>query len=322
MRRLCGVLFGLTVLTLCGTPARADEVEYFHADAIGNVRAVTDESRNVVERHDYLPFGEEWCGTAICGSVTPGQPKRFTGKERDAETALDYFGARYYGSRWGRFTTVDPLLDSRAALVDPTRWNRYAYGQGNPLRFVDPDGRDGWDIVNGAANAFGSNSFAGAGRQQPTNEDYAAGQAVGDALSIPHAAAEVAAGLELGGIGIGGAPLSGGASLVLTATGAVVAAHGATAGVVAAANTGQYMAKKLSDLVGGGKTGRKLSKNRLAHQQEEIDRLTAERDAMRRKANKVPADQEAIAAKERELKRAKDRLRASEEHARKAQGSH
>jgi RHS repeat-associated protein len=53
-----------------------------------------------------------------------------------------YFGARYYGSKIARFTTTDPFLDQRAALLDPQRWNRYSYGRNNPLRYVDPDGRD------------------------------------------------------------------------------------------------------------------------------------------------------------------------------------
>ena len=53
-----------------------------------------------------------------------------------------YFGARYYGSKIGRFTTVDPVYTWRENVVDPQRWNRYAYGRNNPLRFVDPDGRD------------------------------------------------------------------------------------------------------------------------------------------------------------------------------------
>lgn len=105
--------------------------------------AVTDSSGTVIEQHDYLPFGEEWCGSAICNGTTPGdQPKRFTGKERDAETGLDYFGARYYGSKIARFTTVDPVYTWRENLVDPQRWNRYAYARNNPLRYVDPDGRE------------------------------------------------------------------------------------------------------------------------------------------------------------------------------------
>jgi RHS repeat-associated protein len=118
-------------------------VKYYHQDAIGNVRVVTDANGNVLERHDYLPFGEE-CTTGLCSNnpgAGAGQPRKFTGKERDAETGFDYFGARYYGSKIGRFTTVDPVYTWRENLVDPQRWNRYSYVRNNPLKYVDPDGR-------------------------------------------------------------------------------------------------------------------------------------------------------------------------------------
>jgi RHS repeat-associated protein len=123
-------------------PARA-QVEYYHLDGLGSVRAVTNQQGQVVERHDYLPFGEE-CTVGDCAGnpqVGAGQAKKFTGKERDTETGLDYFGARYYGSRIGRFTTIDPVFTWEPNLTDPQRWNRYAYGRDNPLRYVDPDGR-------------------------------------------------------------------------------------------------------------------------------------------------------------------------------------
>src|SRR5262245_19312842 len=91
--------FGLVpLLLLSPVSAWSQTVEFYHLDAIGNVLAVTSYNGAVVEQHDYLPYGEELCGTQACGSINPGQPKRFTGKERDAETGLDYFGARYYGS--------------------------------------------------------------------------------------------------------------------------------------------------------------------------------------------------------------------------------
>lgn len=135
-------LLPLALLTLLTRPAPADEiVEYYHLDA--NVRVITDEDGDVVERHDYYPFGEE-CTTGPCASnpgVGAGHARKFTGKERDAETGLDYFGARYYGSRIGRFTTVDPVYTWNDNLLDPQRWNRYSYGFNNPLRNVDPDGR-------------------------------------------------------------------------------------------------------------------------------------------------------------------------------------
>ena len=111
-------------------------VEYYHLDAVGSVRAITDAARTAVV-FDYAPFGDGGVG----GGASPAA-LRFAGKERDAETGLDYFGARYYGSRAGRFTTVDPVLDVEQALVDPQRWNRYAYGTNNPLKYVDPDGRN------------------------------------------------------------------------------------------------------------------------------------------------------------------------------------
>jgi RHS repeat-associated protein len=143
------------VLSALALPAQAaDVVEYVVTDALGNVRVITDEQGNVVERHDYLPFGEE-CLTGPCASNPgggAGQPRKFTGKERDAETGLDYFGARYYGSKIGRFTTVDPVYTWNENLLDPQRWNRYAYARNNPLRYVDPDGKIPvdtiWDVGN------------------------------------------------------------------------------------------------------------------------------------------------------------------------------
>jgi len=65
--------------------------------------------------------------------------QRFTAKERDVESGLDYFGARYYGSALGRFTSADPSNLS----VDfwyPQSWNRYAYALNNPLSVVDRNG--------------------------------------------------------------------------------------------------------------------------------------------------------------------------------------
>jgi RHS repeat-associated protein len=134
--------FFALILTAFAIDAAADTVEYYETDAIGNVRVVTNEAGQVIERHDYLPFGEEWCGTAVCGSVPAGSSKRFTGKQRDKETGLDYFGARYYRAKHGRFTTQDPVYTWKENLLDPQRWNRYAYGRNNPPRYVDPDGRE------------------------------------------------------------------------------------------------------------------------------------------------------------------------------------
>ncbi len=77
-------------------------------------------------------------GLPVC-QYDSGRRSRCTGKERDAETGLDYFGARYFSSAQGRMTSPDAYgVDQHPE--DPQSWNLYAYGRNNPLRFVDPNG--------------------------------------------------------------------------------------------------------------------------------------------------------------------------------------
>jgi hypothetical protein len=91
------LLAALAMLLVPGS-ARAQVVQYYHLDAVGNVRVVTDQSGQVVKdsqgqevgRHEFLPFGEEYNGP-----VPPPETRLFTGKERDFETGFDCSGARY-----------------------------------------------------------------------------------------------------------------------------------------------------------------------------------------------------------------------------------
>jgi len=64
---------------------------------------------------------------------------RISGKERDAETGVDYFGARYFSSSQGRFTSPDDYFKD-SHVSDPQSWNKYAYARNNPLRYIDPNG--------------------------------------------------------------------------------------------------------------------------------------------------------------------------------------
>lgn len=115
--------------------------QYLTQDAIGSTRLITDSNGNPVERRDFYPFGGTIIATPGNGrtcevpancpglggySVDVGMTLQFTGKERDAETGFDYFGARYFSAAQGRFTSPDPLLNS-GQPGNPQTWNRYVY---------------------------------------------------------------------------------------------------------------------------------------------------------------------------------------------------
>ncbi|HWY23091.1 MAG TPA: RHS repeat-associated core domain-containing protein [Candidatus Acidoferrum sp.] len=121
--------------------ARSDSagVHYYFSDQVGSHGVVENATATVCEQDiDYYPYGavqNDYC------ALVP-QHHKFTGKERDAESGLDNFGARYNASSMGRFVSVDPLWVKADRMVDPQRLNLYAYGRNNPLKFTDPTGMD------------------------------------------------------------------------------------------------------------------------------------------------------------------------------------
>lgn len=98
----------------------------------------------------FAPFGGELVNGA---PLTPGTPDgssshyKFTGKERDSESGLDYFGARYYASSMGRWMSPDWSAKEDpvpyAKLDDPQSLNLYGYVGNNPLSKADADGHEG-----------------------------------------------------------------------------------------------------------------------------------------------------------------------------------
>ncbi len=128
---------------------------YLSYDHLGTARLITDQKANVISRHDYLPFGEEIPANTAgrngqFGAGNDGVTQKFTGKERDQESGLDYFGARYYGSALGRYTSPDwsaiPQAVPYADLSNPQSLNLYSYVLNNPLQAADPDGHAQIDI--------------------------------------------------------------------------------------------------------------------------------------------------------------------------------
>ncbi|HEU4932648.1 MAG TPA: HNH/ENDO VII family nuclease [Pyrinomonadaceae bacterium] len=235
---------------------------YVTSDVLGSPRVITGSAQEIKGRHDYLPFGEEL--VAGNGGRTPQQNygadnlrKKFTQKERDIETGLDYFLARYYSSAQGRFTSPDEFTGGPdefydfkdlaaenptfyADLTDPQSLHKYQYGYNNPLLYVDPDGHQGvreWfknkakaagraiaETVEGAASAYAEDNGLGG----TTGSQNKVGRAIGHGLALVQGAGEVYAGVS--------AAIGGGGEAVVTspACATVVGCAAPAAGVVTA----------------------------------------------------------------------------------------
>jgi RHS repeat-associated protein len=150
---------GAPPLVLPGGEPTDTEVRYFHADAIGSVRMITNESGVVVARYDYTPDGQE----VNTNSQVPWNRVRFAGMERDLETGngstlqpLDYAGARYYQGQTGRFTRSDDAGFVNSAT--PQSMNLYSYTHNNPLRYIDPTGHSGECIDTKPSDCWGDDT--------------------------------------------------------------------------------------------------------------------------------------------------------------------
>ncbi len=115
-------------------------VHYYFSDHLGSASVISDASGNVDESYYYYPYG------GVQSTAGAGDPNhyKFTGKERDSESGLDMFGARYYGSSLGRFMTPDwaekPTAVPYAMFGNPQSLNLYSYVNNNPTTTRDPDG--------------------------------------------------------------------------------------------------------------------------------------------------------------------------------------
>ena len=167
------IIYTLLLLLLkFSTPTlAAEQVLFYHTDPAGTPLAMTNSSGTVVWKADYKPFGEE---NSVAGAAVNG--KRFVGKEKDEETGLSYFGARYEDAKIGRFTAVDPVgpVNPRTSKTDevmlsnPQKLHKYAYALNNPYRYVDPDGNEPITLAILANFFFGGTANAPEYRYTPT----------------------------------------------------------------------------------------------------------------------------------------------------------
>jgi RHS repeat-associated protein len=117
-------------------------VFYYFSDHLKTASVITDSAGNIKSESDFYPWGGE-----LQFVNNDSNHYKFTGKERDSETQLDYFGARYYSNGLGRWVSADwsatPIAVPYADFHDPQSLNLYGFVGGNPASKADPDGHDG-----------------------------------------------------------------------------------------------------------------------------------------------------------------------------------
>ncbi|MFP3040754.1 hypothetical protein LQZ19_02925 [Treponema primitia] len=145
---------------------------YYHTDHLGSAQLITDRTGQEYERIEYTPYGELWIEKASTASYIE-IPYRFTGKERDEETGLYYYGARYLDSKTSRWLSTDPAigdyipgapvnddvrkrnqnLPGMGGVFNTINSHLYHYAGNNPIKYTDPDGK----IINYVAGEGASN---------------------------------------------------------------------------------------------------------------------------------------------------------------------
>jgi RHS repeat-associated protein len=133
-------------------------VHFYFSDHLGSTSVITDASGGVQAQYFYSPYG----GNLASIGGDPNHYK-FTAKERDSESNLDNFGARYYAATSGRFMSADPANLSVDFFV-PQTWNRYSYVLNRPLTMVDNNGLWPWwfhnQIIEGAFPGLSKSDIA------------------------------------------------------------------------------------------------------------------------------------------------------------------
>jgi len=118
-----------------------NSISYYFSDHLKTASVITDSAGTIKEDEDYYPWGGE-----LQFVNSDSNHYKFTGKERDSETGLDYFGARYYGNWLGRWMSPDwsstPVPVPYADLSDPQSLNQYSYVRNIPTSNADADGHE------------------------------------------------------------------------------------------------------------------------------------------------------------------------------------
>ena len=172
-------LIGLLLSCFLSTAGATENVIYYHNDALGSPIAATNAEGQVVWREQYEPYGKR-----LVNKPKSRNQLWYTGKPEEEALGLSYFGARWYNPKLGRFMGMDPV---EAQAENLHSFNRYAYANNNPYKFVDPDGNSPLDVGFFIADSirFGLALYSGnAAAIQSAGIDLAA-SAVGLASPVP-----------------------------------------------------------------------------------------------------------------------------------------
>ena len=145
------------------------------SDWLGTKRVQANANGTIEETCLSLPFGDS---LNCSGPGADATEQHFTGKERDAESGLDYFPARYLGSSMGRWLSPDIVGGD---FSNPQSLNRYAYVLNNPLALIDSLGFDAQQACVTATDKSGSSTTCQSTTQSASVAPYASGQAFGGA---------------------------------------------------------------------------------------------------------------------------------------------
>ncbi|HET8891879.1 MAG TPA: RHS repeat-associated core domain-containing protein [Candidatus Angelobacter sp.] len=235
-------------------------VFYYFSDHLKTASVITDSAGVIKAESDYYPWGGELQFVA-----NDSNDYKFTGKKRDIETGLDYFGARYYSNGLGRWVSADwsatPVPVPYADLYDPQSLNLYGFVGGNPASKADPDGHcctlgEVVDFVGGVSQGIvASASFGAVGA--PKSSDSTAslwGQLAGTIIEGAVGTGLRTTGAGAVGVGLAAEAPSAGTSTAVVVTGAVGVVAGGAMETGAAKNVGgilNAMSSKNKESKGG-----------------------------------------------------------------------
>jgi RHS repeat-associated protein len=256
---------------LCSEQPNGETITYFHNDLVGSPVAATNASRNIIWRESYRAYGDRLTNQLNNGTPSDRNSLHFSNKKTEAlkgGATISYFQNRYYDPAIGRFLSVDPVHFKESNIHS---FNRYAYANNNPYRFIDPLGLESENIDEellgqnfGSADSRSSELLNTGQLTEQTSCTVACGQANAylDFLSkdVPREAAIAAAGGVVADVLLSPAVRIG-ATKLADAVGVKDLATFVVFGLAAVGGGGKDVAKTLENML---KVGRQVQTTRQA----------------------------------------------------------